>query len=244
VDLKEMDFDPQGHWYYETKYDLLLKVLKDFSFDRKLIIDVGAGSGFFCMKFLDKFQFNKGICFDVNYSEDLESKPKIEFTKTMPKDKGDLILLIDVLEHVDNEGEVLQTLPLHPSSLILVTVPAFNFLWSSHDDFLDHKRRYTKNSLKSVLVKNNFEILSIGYIFTFLFFPALLVRFLKKFLKLDKNDKSDMKKANLILNWSLIKILNFELLTCPNKLLGLSVVAVARQISTTPKEHTSNPKVV
>ena len=237
-----MDFDPQGHWYYETKFNLLLKALKNFTFDRKLIIDVGAGSGFFCLKFLDKFQFNKGICFDVNYSENLESKPNIEFTKTIPKDKGDLILLIDVLEHVENEREILQGLPLHPSSLILITVPAFNFMWSSHDDFLGHKRRYTKKLLKNVLIKNNFEILSIGYIFTFLFFPALLVRFLKKFLKLDKNDKSDMKKVNQFLNWSLIKFLNFELLTCPNKLLGLSVVAVARQISPTPKEHTSNPK--
>ena len=244
MDLKEMDFDPRGHWYYETKFNLLFKILKDFTFDQKLIIDIGAGSGFFCHKFLDKYKFNKGICFDVNYNEALEINPKIEFTKIIPKDKGDLILLIDVLEHVENEGEVLQILPLHPSSLILVTVPAFNFLWSSHDDFLDHKRRYTKKSLKSVLVKNNFEILSIGYIFTFLFFPVLLVRSLKKFLKLDKNDRSDMKKAKRILNWSLIKILKFEFLTCPSKLLGLSVVAVARQISPTPKEHTSNQRVV
>jgi hypothetical protein len=57
---------------------------------------------------------------------------------------ADLVLLMDVLEHVDDDLGLLKAYVDVPSgSRFLMTVPAFQFLWSGHDDFLEHKRRYT-----------------------------------------------------------------------------------------------------
>ena len=61
--------------------------------------------------------------------------------------------MMDVLEHVDNDaGLVRHYATKVPSGAhFLVTVPAFRFLWSGHDVFLEHKRRYTLAEIEQTM---------------------------------------------------------------------------------------------
>lgn len=64
-------------------------------------------------------------------------------------DKYDMICLFDVLEHIEDDSEALRWVGDHlkPEGLVFITVPAFPFLWSQHDELAQHYRRYTRDSL-------------------------------------------------------------------------------------------------
>ena len=70
----------------------------------------------------------------------------------------DLIGLFDVLEHLDNDLEVLKALrsQLRPSGRLLLTVPAHTWLWSDYDVESGHRRRYTHAQLEARLVEAGF----------------------------------------------------------------------------------------
>jgi len=60
--------------------------------------------------------------------------------------------------------------------VVLLTVPAFQTLWSSEDDTAGHYRRYRLNQLKELAQTAGFSVTYINYFFEFLFFPILFVR--------------------------------------------------------------------
>ena len=71
----------------------------------------------------------------------------------------DLIVLLDVLEHIPEDRAALATLrrKLAPSGRLLLTVPAIPVLWSAHDEAHHHRRRYTARSLKGVVAAAGFR---------------------------------------------------------------------------------------
>lgn len=91
-------------------------------------------------------------------------------------ERFDLVAVLDVLEHLDDDEGALRALAerLEPGGLILVSVPAFAFLWSRHDVVHHHKRRYTRRSLLAVAWAAGFEPVSAGY-FNTLLFPLIVV---------------------------------------------------------------------
>ena len=96
--------------------------------------------------------------------------------------------------------------------IAVVTIPAFNFLWSNHDVLLHHFRRYNTISIKEKILKCNFDIIYISYFNTFLFPFIFIYRLVKNFLKI-KNTKP--KRTNIIripifINKLLISILSLE----------------------------------
>lgn len=86
----------------------------------------------------------------------------------------DGITLLDVLEHIDDEVPALRALKrlLRPDGLLLVTVPALPFLWSSHDVAVHHRRRYVRRTLLEALRQGGFEVERVSY-FTSLLLPVL-----------------------------------------------------------------------
>src|SRR5271166_3442433 len=73
----------------------------------------------------------------------------------------DLLSAFDVLEHLDDDMRALSEFQriLRPSGFLLVTVPAYRFLWSEHDEALMHRRRYTASELHVKLTRSNFRVL-------------------------------------------------------------------------------------
>ena len=97
----------------------------------------------------------------------------------------DLILLADVIEHFENDKSLVEFLSRHlkPNGKLIVTVPAFQFLFSSYDIALHHYRRYSKSSLKKLFEKD-FNILKLSYFNFFLFIPSCIVVLLMKILNI------------------------------------------------------------
>jgi SAM-dependent methyltransferase len=80
----------------------------------------------------------------------------------------DLILLCDVIEHVEDDVEVVGQLSrdhLVPDGLVMVTAPAFQALFSAHDRYLKHRRRYTLSSLRDVVARAGLAVIDDGYLF-------------------------------------------------------------------------------
>lgn len=110
----------------------------------------------------------------------------------------DLIVILDVLEHLDDDLAALLTLhsKLKPDGWLLITVPAYQFLWSKHDDINHHKRRYVLRGLKQVVRKAGFTVRYGSYFNTFLFPIVAGIRFLQKLLRLESHSTAS---ADLVL---------------------------------------------
>lgn len=104
---------------------------------------------------------------------------QVDVTKPLTVGDYDGILLLDVIEHLPDDELVLRQVRPH-AKFVLVTVPAFQFLWSPWDDVEHHKRRYTQHQLVSVLERAGFEVVRSTYFFTPLFFAAAGVKGLRK----------------------------------------------------------------
>ena len=89
-----------------------------------------------------------------------------------------LVALLDVLEHVDEDRAALESIAakLAPRGLILVTVPAYQWMWSAHDEAHHHKRRYSKRGLRAVAESAGLKADRIGYFNSLLFPLAAAVR--------------------------------------------------------------------
>lgn len=88
----------------------------------------------------------------------------------------DLAAMCDVLEHVDEDYETLVALGkrLNPGGRLLITVPAFQFLWSQHDTLHHHKRRYRLGALKALVERAGYKVTFASYI-NFWLFPLIAV---------------------------------------------------------------------
>ena len=96
----------------------------------------------------------------------------------IPDRSYDLIALLDVLEHVDRRVESLRSIAarLAPGGRILVTVPAFQWMWSAHDVAHHHKLRYSRKGLRRDAEAAGLKVLKIGFFNSLLFPIAAMVR--------------------------------------------------------------------
>ena len=103
----------------------------------------------------------------------------VETVRTALPDGGiglrdyDLIVALDVLEHIDDDLGALRSIHgmLKRRGRVIATVPAFQFLWSAHDEMLHHKRRYRVPELVSTMEEAGFRLVHRSY-FNFLLFPV------------------------------------------------------------------------
>lgn len=134
-------------------------------------LDVGAGDGWFAGELpWAGAAGTEIVCWDVNYSRDeLDADLGAGIVRTTDGPDGpfDLVLLLDVIEHIDDDGGFLDAavIPhLTPSSLVVVGVPAYQRLFTSHDEALAHHRRYSPERLADLLTPR-LEIVSRGGLF-------------------------------------------------------------------------------
>ena len=100
-------------------------------------------------------------------------------------ERSTLVTMLDVLEHIDDDTAALQHLRerMAPGAQLLITVPAFQWAFTSWDTELGHHRRYSRRHLKAVAQAAGFEVRSAAYLFPELL-PLVLVR------KLRRSDRS------------------------------------------------------
>lgn len=229
MDLKEIDLvDPQIHWYYQSKLKAVKKALRLWGHSFSRIVDVGAGSGFFGLEIIKDLKGVQLICVDLNYPKDYVGDNGVIFQKSSDRCVADVYLLIDVLEHVKDDVKLLnEYVEMAPKgSIFIQTVPAFEFLWSSHDDFLEHERRYNKKGLEIVNSLSGLEVLSSGYLFGTIF-PLV---FIARKLRSRSKNSSDMKPAPRVVNSILKFVVSLEHKLPLNRCFGLSVMVISKKI--------------
>jgi len=121
------------------------------------ILDLGSGDCWFAEKLLPKLPRGSQItCCDLNFmDEDIAafSMPGISRVRDIPQQTFDIVILLDVLEHIEDDLAFLEhdVVPrLKSKSNIVISVPAHPSLFTSHDTFLGHYRRYTRHHLLEV----------------------------------------------------------------------------------------------
>lgn len=204
------------HWWFSVRRELISKFIKRYSKNKKLkILDYGCGSGTnikALTKFGDVYCYEKDKrTLDYLSSEYKEDK-KVTIIKNLKRQiKYDLIVLADVLEHIKEDSNALKTLKkfLKPQGQILITVPAYNFLFSKKDEVLKHFRRYGYNEIKN-LISKNFKILRITFFNTLLFFPIALITFIFKIFRVDYIEDVE-NTPNKLINNLLYYIFSIEL---------------------------------
>ncbi len=232
MDLKEEDIlgsDIGRHWYYRSKAAALRSMVSALRPQR--LLDVGAGSGFFSRHLLDGGA-QSALCVDLGYERDRDETvcgKAVLYRRDCGKTDCDLVLMMDVLEHVDKDAELVRHYAgkVPSGAHFLVTVPAFRFLWSGHDVFLEHKRRYTLGEIEQTLRDAGLSVVKGAYFFGFVFPLAAAVRLATR---RDTHQRSSLKKHGAVTNALLAAACAAELPVFPlNRLAGLSAFVLARK---------------
>lgn len=145
----------------------------------------------------------------------------------------DVVLLLDVLEHFADEQALLAEVGrlLRPGGHLLVSVPAFEFLWSEHDDVLQHLRRYRAGQLRGVLERAGLAVERLTYTNVAAFAPALVVRGLLQRIGVWPGGRTDFREHGHVVNETLVGIYRAEARALARGVrlpVGLSVAALAR----------------
>jgi SAM-dependent methyltransferase len=143
-----------------------------------------------------------------------------------------LIGLFDVVEHMQDDRAGIENMKhaLVPGGYLVITVPAFPYLWSVHDINHHHYRRYTKTTLKKLLEEKGFEVAYISYWNTILFIPAAFMRLI------GRSGESALALPAFVnaLFFAMVRVEAFFLRFMPLPF-GTGLVAVARTSSPMPK---------
>jgi len=124
---------------------------------------------------------------------------------SFPGESFDLVTLLDVLEHIDDDVAPLISLHdiLNPGGHIIIAVPALPILWSSHDIVHGHMRRYTAASLRAAVVAAGFEPVYLSY-FNTIFLPLMaLPRLYERIAGLPEDNylKLPWGPVNTLMTW-------------------------------------------
>jgi ubiquinone/menaquinone biosynthesis C-methylase UbiE len=235
------------HWWHCSKRQLVIEALQKWiastpsiRSNKKLkLLDVGCGTG----KNAETFaQF--GEVYGVDFSSDalkfckkrgLTNVKKADVEKKIPYPTNtfDVITLLDVLEHIEEAPSLKEIYRvLKPGGYLLVTVPAFKWLWSNWDVVLHHKRRYTVAMLEDSLQQQGFHIKFSSYVYMFLVAPMYLVRLVKSLFSTGNEYQSDFQLSSPLINTMFTLAANIDrklmwLLRLP---FGTSVFAAAQKV--------------
>jgi len=226
------------HWWFSARQKIVMDIIKQRIHPVRgaNVLDFGCGTGAVLTELAKdyhaygtdtsslaiEFCHQRGLA--NSYCCTLETFPH-------PEMKFELVTMLDVIEHIDDDsGTLRQALQfIRPGGHLLVTVPAYQFLWSNHDDLNHHKRRYTRPRLKRVIEQSGFTVEMISYYNTFLFPTALLERVVEKMVKVGSD--TTLKVPPRPLNQLLKAIFGWErfFLRKTTFPFGLSVIALARR---------------
>jgi len=237
IDLYEDMYKTEDtHWWHKAKRRFVGFLISRYIKKEDItILDVGCGTG----KNMEELS-KKGKVWGVDISREalLFCKKrnllnvKEGDAEHLPFQKGsfDVVCMLDVLEHVDDGISVAEVVRvLKSGGHIIVTVPAFSWLWSRWDEALHHKRRYTREKVEEILTKHGFVVLRNTYIHSFLVVPSFIIRKLKQLQS--KSYTSDFQINNTFLNSCLFFISELEQMWINryDMPFGMSVLCIAQK---------------
>lgn len=175
MDLREVSGELSvRHPWERARFEFFYRLLRDHASlqSAERILDVGAGDGWFARSLLARVAPTASIvCVDAGYDRTRlpVSGPRLEFSPSLPDGRFDLLLFLDVLEHVENDRGFLPEVIRRnagPGSRALLAAPAWEILTTSHDKWLAHYRRYTPAQLVGLAEEAGLRPIRKGSLFT------------------------------------------------------------------------------
>jgi hypothetical protein len=147
-----------------------------------VILDVGCGDIFLIQSLSERYPDVKMVGVDSGFTVEMISEyhrtnsnknirlyKSVEDASMVIEEEVSLVLLLDVIEHIEDDSNFLSSIIDHTfitkKTLFVITVPAYQCLFSSHDIFLGHYRRYNKKSLANCIDMAGLEKIKSGYFF-------------------------------------------------------------------------------
>lgn len=229
----------EKHWWHNSKRRIIRKLIKKYNFSKEpKILDVGCGTG----KNIEEL-LKLGEVWGLDNSKEAINYCKKRGLKNLRLGNAqktnfnpvsfDFITLLDILEHTDDNKTLIEMKRiLKKDGLLIITVPAFSWLWSKWDEIAHHKRRYNKKSISRILKNNGFKILYATFLYSFLVIPVYLVRKIKQKLFYKQEYPSDFRLNNPLFN-RLLNFLSFlefkiaEKITLP---FGTTILVIAKKM--------------
>ena len=231
-----------SYWWFVGKRRIAQNLIEEFVHlnQREAILDVGCGTGA-TMCFLDHY----GRAYGIDVSETAlcfcqeRALARLSRASALRLPFADssfsLITAFDVLYHEEVVDDLTALREFHRvcrrGGSVLISEPAFNFLWSWHDVAYHGKRRYVASELKSKLEEVGFQVVKLSYSNALLFPFLFAFRMWKRLSRPSPEDHSDLKPLNPYLNKALLAVYNLEasLVRKTHLPVGSSVVCVARK---------------
>jgi len=207
----------KNYWWFAGRRYLVKRHLEKIDKLQK-ILDIGCGTGEM-LSMLKKYGDVVGVDIAesaLNYCRKRGLKVQKSNIIKMPFDDNsfDVITMLDILEHVKNDHNGLKEVNriCKPRGKVLITVPAYNILWSDHDRALKHFRRYTAKEMMAKLDDSGFKTIKYSYVITTLFLPILIFRLVQKILpkKSAKSPKTSLIFVPKPINSIFIILLKIE----------------------------------
>jgi len=204
----------EDFWYVIVRKDLLDKSIRKLKSKKLKLADIGCGVG---RHYSTLSKYGRVFCID-NSKEAIAACKKRgikdailgdAINTKLDSESIDVVCALDIIEHLDDDLGFLKEVYriLKPGGKLILTFPAFNFLWCVDDEIAHHKRRYTTQSFKKLVKNTKFKFDKLSYRYFFIFLPSVFMFF---FQKLKKDKVGSLSMSPKFLNKFLVKIGVFE----------------------------------
>jgi 2-polyprenyl-3-methyl-5-hydroxy-6-metoxy-1,4-benzoquinol methylase len=232
----------QTHWWFRARRQIVWSLVERYvgsDRGRRLkICELGCGTGGNLVGIADKHDVvgvecsPQALAYARKALGDRVRSGRLPDGIDLPPASFDVVLLTDVLEHIENDAASAQTALnlLRPGGIVVATVPAYQWLYSPRDAHHHHFRRYGKQQFAALWQDALTETLLLSHYNTLLFPPAAAVRLASKFVG-ERSKPGDLTTPPPALNHLLARVMASEanLLGRVPVPFGLSLVAVLRK---------------